>query len=81
MRSADRVIPIDPTSAERQARLRARLGAPIKAYLDPRLRQRLERCAAHQQLTMASLLREALQAYLNEHEPAPRPVTTLNRLT
>jgi hypothetical protein len=63
-----RVIPVDPTSAERQARMRAKLGAPVKAYLDPQLRERLERCAARQQSTLASLLRDALEHYLEDHE-------------
>ena len=68
---AFRVLPIDPTSAERQARMRAKLGAPVKAYLDPQLRERLERCAAHRQTTLASLLRDALEYYLGDHEPPP----------
>lgn len=68
-----RVIPVDPTSAERQARMRAKLGAPVKAYLDPQLRERLERCAARQQSTLASLLRDALEYYLEDHEPDISP--------
>jgi hypothetical protein len=48
------------------------LGAPVKAYLDPELRERLERCAARNHSTLASLLRDALQCYLDEHEP-PAP--------
>lgn len=66
-----RVLPVDPTSAERQARMRAKLGAPVKAYLDPQLRTRLERCAAYRHTTLAGLLRDALEYYLDAHEPPP----------
>jgi hypothetical protein len=68
------VGPVDPTSAERQARMRAKLGAPVKAYLDPDLRERLERCAARKQTTLAHLLRTALEQFLEfEEESARRP--------
>lgn len=63
-RSAAARTPVDPTSAQRQARMRERLGAPVKAHLDPQLRARMEHCAARQQRTLADLLRSAIDDYL-----------------
>lgn len=60
--------PIDRTSARRQARMRAKFGAPVKAYLDPQLRARLDRCAAARHLTIAELLRDALTLFLDVQE-------------
>ena len=64
--------PVDRTSAARQARLRAKLGAPVKAYLEPELRDRLDRHAAARHMTLADVLRDALHAYLSAHDQAPR---------
>lgn len=63
--------PVDPTSAQRQARLRAKRGAPVKAYLEPLLRERLERFAAERQLTLADVLRTALVNLLDSQQRVP----------
>lgn len=60
--------PVDRTAARRQARLRARLGAPVKAFLEPDLRRRLDQHAATRQMTIADVLRDALRAYLDQQQ-------------
>lgn len=60
--------PVDRTSAERQARMRQRMGAPVKAHLDPQLRDRMERCAGRLHITLADLLRNAIDRYLEMAE-------------
>lgn len=68
--------PVDRTAAHRQARLRARLGAPVKAFLEPELRRRLDHYAAARQMTIADVLREALASYLVNN---PLPVRNKSR--
>jgi hypothetical protein len=64
--------PVDPTSAQRQARMRQRMGAPVKAHLDPQLRDRMERCAGRLRITLADLLRKAIDRYLETNEAQPQ---------
>jgi hypothetical protein len=64
--------PVDRTAAHRQARLRARLGAPVQAFLDPERRRRLDQFAATRQMTIADVLRDALRSYF-EQQPAQPP--------
>lgn len=65
--------PVDRTAAHRQARLRARLGAPVKAFLEPALRRQLDHYAATRQMTIADVLREALASYLLNNPLPPKP--------
>lgn len=65
--------PVDRTAAHRQARLRARLGAPVKAFLEPGLRRQLDQYAATRQMTIADVLREALASYLLNNPLPPKP--------